>query len=100
MEITWKITAIKANNGLITQAQYRARVAQNDMAVETEGSWLFKGQRLVVPFDKVTEELVVGWIKNESDGLIEKRLEQQLKALAERDQTPLPWMPQVFTPEL
>ena len=100
MEITWKITAIKAKDGLITQAQYRARAAQDDMAVETEGSWLFKGQRLVVPFDKVTEELVVGWIKNESDGLIEKRMEQQLKTLAERDQTPLPWMPQVFTPEL
>ena len=100
METTWKITAIKAKDGLITQAQYRARMAQDDMAVETEGNWVFKGQRLVVPFESVTEQMVVDWIKSESEGLIEKRMEQQLKNLAERDQTPLPWMPQVFTPEL
>lgn len=100
MEITWKITAIKAKDGLITQAQYRARAAQDDMAVETEGSWIFRGQRLVVPFEKVTEQLVISWIKEESDGLIEKRMKQQLQNLADRDQTPLPWAPQVFTPEL
>lgn len=99
MNTTWKILSIKAKDGLITQAQYHARAAQNDMAVETEGTWFFKGQRLVVPFDQVTEQMIVGWIKDECDGLIEKRMEQQLKNLAERDETPLPWMPQVFTPK-
>lgn len=99
MNITWKILTIKAKEGLITQAQYHARIAQGDMAVETEGTWIFKGQRLVVPFEKVTEQLIVEWIKNESDGLIERRMAQQLKNLAERDETPLPWAPQVFTPK-
>ena len=59
----------------------------------------FKGQRLVVPFSKVIEEMVVGWIKTESDGLIEARMAQQLKNLAAQNETPLPWMPQVFTPK-
>jgi hypothetical protein len=99
LNYTWKILSIKAKDGLITQAQYHARAAQDDMAVETEGTWFFKGQRLVVPFEKVTEEMIVGWIKDECDGLIEARMAQQLKNLAERDETPLPWAPQVFTPK-
>lgn len=99
MNYTWKILRIKAKDGLITQAQYHARVAEDEAAVETEGTWFFKGQRLVVPFSDVTEEMIVGWIKSESDGLIEARMAQQLKNLAERDETPLPWMPQVFTPK-
>lgn len=101
MNYTWKILSVKANDqGLITQAQYHARVAQDDMAVETEGTWFFKGQRLVVPFDKVKEDLVVDWIKTESDGVIEKRMAAQLKALAERTNTPLPWAPKVFKPKI
>lgn len=99
MNYTWKILRIKAKDGLITQAQYHARVVEDEAAVETEGTWFFKGQRLVVPFSDVTEEMIVGWIKSESDGLIEARMAQQLKNLAERDETPLPWMPQVFTPK-
>ena len=100
MNYTWKILSIKANNeGLITQAQYHARVAEKDMAVETEGTWFFKGQRLTVPFQKVTEEMVIGWIKTESDGVIETRMAQQLKNLAATSETPLPWAPQVFTPK-
>ena len=100
MNTTWKILSIKAKDGLITQAQYHARAAQDDMAVETEGTWFFKGQRLVVPFAQVPEQMIVDWIKNECGGVIEERMAQQLKNLAERDETPLPWMPQVFTPEI
>lgn len=99
MNYTWKILSIKAKDGLITQAQYHGRVAEGEAAVETEGTWFFKGQRLVVPFEKVTEEMIVDWIKTESDGVIEARMAQQLKNLAARDETPLPWMPQVFTPK-
>ena len=99
MNYTWKILSIKAKDGLITQAQYHARVAQGDAAVETEGTWFFKGQRLVVPFEKVTEELIVGWIKTESDGVIEARMAEQLENLAAREDTPLTWMPQVLTPK-
>ena len=92
---------IKANDeGLITQAKYHARVGEKDMAVETEGTWFFKGQRLVVPFKNVTENMVIEWINTESDGLIEKRMAAQLKTLAERNSTPLPWAPQVFKPKI
>lgn len=100
MNYTWKILSIKAKDGLITQAQYHGRVAEGDAAVETEGTWFFKGQRLVVPFPEVTEEMIVDWIKSESGGVIEARMAQQLKNLAAREETPLPWMPQVFKPEI
>ena len=100
MNYTWKILSIKANDdGLITQAQYHARVAEGEAAVETEGTWFFKGQRLVVPLNKVTEEMVVDWVKTESDGLIESRMAQQLKNLAAKSETPLPWMSKVFVPK-
>ena len=100
MNYTWEILSIKANDeGLITQAQYHARVSEDDAAVETEGTWFFKGQRLVVPFTNVTEDMVVNWIKTESDGLIEKRMAQQLKNVVTKSETPLPWKPQVFTPK-
>lgn len=100
MNAVWKILSIKAKDGLITQAQYHVRAADGDMAVETEGTWFFKHLKKQVAFEKVTEALMVGWIKSESDGLIENRLAQQLKNLAEQHQTPLPWMPQVFTPKI
>ena len=100
MNYTWKILSIKANDdGLITQAQYHARVEEKDMGVETEGTWFFKGQRLVIPFKSVTEQNIIDWITTESDGLIEKRMAQQIKNLAERFDTPLPWAPQVFKPK-
>jgi hypothetical protein len=53
-----------------------------------------------VPFAKVTEEMIAGWIKDETEGIIEKRLTEQLKALAAQQDTPLPWAPQVFKPKI
>jgi hypothetical protein len=99
LKITWKILGIKATDGLITQARYEARVTEKDLAVDTEGYWFFKNAKLVVPFDDVTEEMMVEWINAESENAIEKRLAEQLKNLAAQQEIPLPWMPQVFTPK-
>lgn len=100
MKTTWKILSIKATDGLITQAQYYVCAVENDMAVETEGTWFFKDPKMVVPFENVTEQIMVDWIKLGSDGLIQNRLSEQLKNLAEQHETPLPWMRQVFTLEI
>jgi hypothetical protein len=104
LKITWKIRSIKAQDGLITQAMYEAVATEKDLVVDTEGTWFFREPKINVAFAKVTEEMIVGWIKSETseDGksIIEKRLTEQLKALAAQQETPLPWMPQVFTPKI
>ena len=104
MKITWNIKGIKAQDGLITQAKYEAVATEKDLVVDTEGTWFFREPKMTVPFAKVTEEMIVDWIKAETEenkkNIIEKRLIEQLKALAAQQDTPLPWAPQVFKPKI
>lgn len=96
----WKILGIKADGDLITQAKYFV----SHQGVETEGYWTFREPKLTVPFADVTEEMIVAWIQAETTegkvNMIEQRLADQAAALAKECETPLPWMPQVFTPEI
>lgn len=104
MKIAWKIVQVQAKDGLITQAKYQVNATEKDASVNTEGYWFFREPKLNIPFAEVTEETIVDWIKSEAvkDGknIIEKRLVEQLANLAMQQSTPLPWMPQVFTPEI
>ena len=105
MEMIWKILGIKSPDGeLITQAKYLVTASRDGQTVETEGHWYFHEPKLVVPFHEVTENMIIEWIKDQSmqDGInmIEKRLAEQLATLNKERATPLPWMPQVFTPEV
>lgn len=105
MTIKWKILGIDSPDGeLITRARYFASVTDKDLVVETEGFWTFQEPKLNVQFVDVTEEMIVAWIQAETtqDGanMIEKRLNEQLAALKKQRVTPLPWAPQVFTPEI
>ena len=83
---------------------YEAVAIEKDLAVDTEGTWLFREPKMTVPFAKVTEEMIVGWIRSETDengnSIIEKRLIEQLKALGQQQDVPLPWAPQVFKPKI
>lgn len=96
----WKITDIQAKDGLITEAKYHVTLAEDDFSVETEGHWKFGDPVLAVPFEQVTEQTVVGWIKQEAiqygKNIIESRLTEQLEALRTKKVLP-PWVPQVFT---
>ena len=101
----WKILSISAPDGeLITEAKYFVVAANNGLKVETEGNWFFKDPKLSVLLAEVTEEMVIGWIKQETmrDGanIVETRLQEQLAAVQKQKSTPLPWMPQVFRPEI
>ena len=105
MTTKWKILGIDSPDGeLITRARYFATVADGDLVVETEGFWTFQEPKLNVAFANVTEDMIVAWIQAETmkDGanMIEKRLNEQLEALKKQRVTPLPWAPQVFTPEI
>ena len=101
MNYVWKILELYAADGSITSAKYHCIVSDGDDSVETEGYWDFP-EGGTVPFDQVTEEMVIGWIEEASikDGksVIKSRLEEQLKA--QRKPVPAPWMPQVFTPNI
>jgi len=105
MTTKWKILGIDSPDGeLITQAKYFATVSDKDLVVETEGFWTFQEPKLNVPFANVTEDMIVAWIWAETmqDGanMVEARLAEQLDALKKQRVTPLPWAPQVFTPEI
>jgi hypothetical protein len=94
--MNWKILDIEAKDGVITSAKYYV----SNGTVDTEGNWYFPegGQ---VPFEQITEEMVINWIKEASmkDGknIIESRLDEQLEQSAK---TIAPWLPQTFTPKL
>jgi len=105
MTTKWKILGIDSPDGeLITQAKYFATVSDKDLVVETEGFWTFQEPKLNVAFANVTEDMIVAWIRAETmqDGanMVEARLAEQLDALKKQRVTPLPWAPQVFTPEI
>jgi hypothetical protein len=105
MTTKWKILGIDSPNGeLITRAQYFATVSDKDLIVETEGFWTFQEPKLNVAFANVTEDMIVAWVQAETmqggANMIENRLNEQLDALKKQRVTPLPWAPQVFTPEI
>ena len=91
----WKITDIHAKDGMIVSAKYHVKHIDGD-TVETEGYWHFP-ECGHVPFDQVTEELVIEWIKEASkvDGksTIEANIENQFN---QPKKVIPPWMPQVF----
>ena len=100
---TWKIHDIEATEGLITEVKYSVVAREIDTVVETEGYWRFGDPVLRKPFEQVTEEDVIAWVKSDSMqnsvNIIESRLDEQVVAL-EKQKVIAPWHPQIFTPNL
>jgi hypothetical protein len=100
----WSITGTQAQDGLILCAKYHVTAKEDDLSVGTEGYWTFDSPKLSVPFDQVTEEMIVAWIEKETmrDGVcvIKSRLQEQLNSLSKSQFTPPPWQPQTFTVEM
>ena len=95
--MTWKISDIQATDGLITSARYHVSLEKDGHKADTEGYWKFNEPSLKLEFDQVTEEMVIDWIKQESNGAIEQRLQDQIAALAATKKVVAPWLPQTFT---
>lgn len=93
----WKISQVKAEEGVILSAKYHVLCEQDGFKADTEGYWHFTDSRGSVPFEEVTEAQVATWIKNESKGMIEARLQEQIDALKAEKPSKLPWMMNVFT---
>ena len=104
MNFVWQITEVQHDNDLITQAKYHVTAKEDDLFVETEGYWTFNDPKLSIPFDQVTEEMIVKWIEKETmrDGVcvIKYRLKEQLDSLSKSQFVPPPWMPQTFSVKL
>jgi hypothetical protein len=104
MNFVWKISEIQNNGELIICAKYHVIATEDDLSVETEGYWKFGDPKLGVPFDQVTEEMIVNWIEKETmrDGVcvIKSRLIEQLDSLSKSQFVPPPWMPQTFSVKL
>ncbi len=95
----WKILDIYAEGDKVTSARYHASETDGENTVETEGHWHFEGAG-EVPFDKITEDLVIAWIEQESTqngtNPIKCRLEEQLAGLNKSKQVHPPWKPKTF----
>lgn len=98
MNYEWKIEGVKANDDLITEAKYYCRGFIGNFSVDTEGTWFFKDPKMVVPYAEVTEEMVIDWVKEQTEGLVEKRLAEQVDNLKKAAPMSMPWNPAVFTP--
>ena len=94
----WKIAEVHAEDGVIKEVKYLVETA--DKVVSTEGYWRFSDLVAKTPFEQVTEEMVIDWVKEEATqygkNIIESRLTEQLDALAKPKVLP-PWVSQVFT---
>ena len=104
MNFEWQITEVQHDNDLITQAKYHVIATEDDLSVETEGYWTFDNPKMTIPFDQVTEEMIVSWIEKETmrdgDCIIKSRLKEQLNSLSRNQFVPPPWMPQTFSVKL
>ena len=100
----WKILDISVEGEAITHAKYHVWATDETNVVETEGNWEFDKFSIKTPYDKVTEQNVIDWIKDGATqygkNVIESRLEEQLALLEKSKSVVPPWKPQVFTLEL
>jgi hypothetical protein len=99
----WKVLEIIAEGELITKVRYFCSASDDKNTVETEGYWTFANPVLRVPLADVTEDMVAGWLDDDTtqDGInpIKSRLSEQLDALSKATKTALPWV-QTYTPNL
>ena len=104
MNYVWQISEVQNNDGLIIRAKYYVIAKEDDLSVETEGYWTFNDPKLNIPFDQITEKMIVEWIEKETmrDGVcvIKSRLKEQLDSLTQNQFVPPPWMPQTFSVKL
>ena len=100
MNFVWTITETQVKDGLILCAKYHVLAKEDDLSVETEGYWTFGDPKLSIPFDQVTEEMIVAWIEKETmrDGVcvIKSRLLEQLESVKKQQEIALPWKPPTF----
>lgn len=62
---TWKLTNIYCDfsDGFVNSADYRVDADDETSRASARGSVDFERPDTLVPFDDLTEEIVIGWVK-------------------------------------
>lgn len=72
--MNWKILEIHADGDLITHVRYHAEKS----GIDTEGYCYFTEPKLSIPYQSVTHDMVIDWVKSEIGEQVEARLDAQL----------------------
>ena len=95
MTTTWTINQLERNtsNGFVTTVHYSVNAVDGDFSASTYGTIGFEGDTPATPFESLTKEQVVSWVK---DKLGEEAVEASLAAQIEAQRNPvkasgLPW---------
>jgi len=84
METTWSVAQLERNtsDGFVVTVHYRVNAVDGDYSAYTYGTVGYtQGQGSFVPFDNLTEETVIGWVKESLDAeTVEASLASQIEA--------------------
>jgi hypothetical protein len=103
---TWKVTGVKtlnqgSNANAVVQTFWKKIGTSDGKTGEFTGATPFDASNVpadkFVPFDQLTEEIVIGWIQGIVTGSYEKHVNEQIaKALAPQAvEAAMPWAPPV-----
>jgi hypothetical protein len=96
MEYNWNIVNLdrKTSDGFVITAHYTVFAVDGDYTASTYGTVGYtQGEGNIIPFDSLTPEIVVGWVK---DSLGQSTVEEALAAQINAQKNPvqesgLPW---------
>ena len=97
METTWSVAQLERNtsDGFVVTVHYRVNAVDGDYSASTYGTVGYtQGEESFVPFDNLTEETVIGWVKESLDAeTVEANLASQIEAQkAPATIAGLPWV--------
>jgi hypothetical protein len=95
MSATWSITQLyrELSDGLVTNVHWRCVVTDGEQSASTSGSVGFERGDTFTPYEELTEEQVLGWVKPQLEVAdIETGLQSHLDAQKNPvTATGLPW---------
>jgi uncharacterized lipoprotein NlpE involved in copper resistance len=96
MEITWSVANLERNtaDGFVVTVHYRVNAVDGDYSASSYGTVGYTQEGDFTPYDSLTEETVIGWVK---DSLDAAEIEAGLTAKIEAQKTPatlagMPWV--------
>ena len=95
MTINWTIAQLdrQASDGLVTTAHWRVDAVDGENSAGSYGSVGFERGDTFIPYDNLTQEEVIGWVKDKLDASeIEANLQSQIDGLKNPvSETGVPW---------
>jgi len=93
--ITWAIVQLdrQTSDGLVTTAHYTVNAVDGEHTAGSYGTVGFERGDTFIPYDNLTQEEVIGWVKDKLDSSeIEANLQSQIDKLKNPvTATGLPW---------